>query len=172
METAALTSRFFFRPRTLGEITIDSQLTPTEVIENLRTVEGELRESGVPEDLRKFNVRNLALEVTELYFEMRWIGSISPFYNPVCHGSVDRTPTGSRIRIAFGLNRGDVSIMAILVLGVTLPFLTGGSKLKWVFLAVMLVILAYGAFHNRSAEPMRARLIEIVSRAASPGAIK
>lgn len=167
MQTQTLSSRLFFKPQALDALTIESPLAPTDVIENIRAAGKQWRPSAVPEDLKRFNVQRLSVEISGLDFEMHWAGSISPFYNPVCYGTVDSGPSGSRICIGFGLNKKHLRIIALYALAAIIPLTTDGDKIYWSLFGLMFIILGFWALHNRSKEPMRSRLIDVVRDAAS-----
>jgi hypothetical protein len=150
----------------LGTITIDSTLQPADVIENLRIRGKEWRESAVPEDLRKFKVTGLGVTTKGSEFELYWGGDISPFYNPVCFGSVEAVGTGSRISAGFKLHARTILMMGALAAMAIMPLIGGGSTFSWILAGVMFALLVAGAVKNRSAEPMRARLIETLASAA------
>lgn len=150
----------------LGTIKIDSALPPGDVIENLRLRGKEWRESAVPADLRKFKVMSLGVTVEDSRFEMAWLGDISPFYNPVCFGSVEQVGTGSRIKAGFKLNARNLMMMGGYAVMAILPLIGGGSTFSWILSGIMFATLAAMAARNRSAEPMRTRLIEALTSAA------
>jgi hypothetical protein len=150
----------------LGTITIDSAVPPAEVIENLRIRGKEWRESAVPEDLRKFKVTGLSVTAKGLEFELYWGGDISPLYNPVCFGSVEPVGTGSRINAGFKLHARNILMIGGFASMAIMPLIGGGSTDSWLLAGVMFAILLATVVKNRTAEPMRARLIEMLANAA------
>ena len=150
-----------------GKIWIDSPLPPAAVLENLRARGREWRESAVPEDLRKFKVRILGVELTGSEFRMHWVGDISPFYNPMCYGTVEQAGNGSRITAGFKLSPREVRLIVALASMALLPILLGStSRIQWLWGMFMLASLAWAVLKNRTSEPMRARLIEVLTNAA------
>jgi len=151
-----------------GTISIDSPLPPTAVLENLRTRGRQWRASSVPDDLRnKFKVGGLGVEIKGSEFRMYWHGQISPFYNPLCFGTVEQTTNGSRITAGFKLSRRELISIGAYATSALLPFLMGHpSAFTWLLAAVMFVCLAAWTMKNRASEPMRARLIEVLANAA------
>jgi hypothetical protein len=150
-----------------GNIWIDSPLPPAAVLENLRARGREWRESAVPEDLRKFKVQTLGVEITGSQFQMHWLGNISPFYNPLCYGTVEQAGNGSRITAGFKLAPREVLLIVALASMALLPMLLGStSSIQWLLSVFMLACLAWAALKNRTSEPMRARLIEVLTNAA------
>jgi hypothetical protein len=150
-----------------GKIWIDSSLPPAAVLENLRTRGREWRESAVPEDLRNFKVQTLGVEIKGSEFQMYWLGRISPFYNPLCFGTVEQTANGSRISAGFKLTRHEFIFMGAALGGAALPLLLGMWTTFYVgYFVVMLILLAPMVMKNRTAEPMRTRLIEVLTNAA------
>jgi len=150
-----------------GKIWIDSLLPPAAVLENLRARGRQWRQSAVPEDLRKFKVYSLGVETTGSEFQMYWLGRISPFYNPLCFGTVEQTANGSRISAGFKLSRREFIFIGAALGGAVLPLLLGMWTTVYVgYFVVMLMLLAPMVMKNRTAEPMRARLIEVLANAA------
>ena len=150
-----------------GKIWIDSLLPPAAVLENLRARGRQWRQSAVPEDLRKFKVYSLGVETTGSEFQMYWLGRISPFYNPLCFGTVEQTANGSRISAGFKLTRHEFIFIGAALGGAVLPLLLGRWTTFYVgYFVVMLILLAPMVMKNRTAEPMRARLIEVLANAA------
>ncbi len=153
-----------------GKIWIDSSLPPAAVLDNLRARRHQWRESAVPEDLRKFKVQSLGVEIKGSQFELHWLGQISLFYNPLCFGTVEQTSNGSRINAGFKLyKRGFVFIGAALASAV-LPLLLDWSTFHWLYFVVILGLLAPMVMKNRTSEPMRARLIDVLANAAGQSA--
>ena len=150
-----------------GKIWIDSPLPPATVLENLRARGREWRESAVPEDLRKFKVQILGVEITGSEFQMHWLGDISPFYNPMCYGTVEEAGNGSRITAGFKSAPREVLLIVALGGMAVLPMLLGStSRIQWLLGAFMLACLAWAVLKNRTSEPMRTRLIEVLTNAA------
>lgn len=151
----------------LGTIQIDSPFPPPDVLENLRTRGREWRESAVPEDLKKFTVRNLAVATDGSTFQMQWAGNVSPLYNPLCFGTVQPYGNGSRIRAGFRLNRRALIAIGYLPAMVVVSLVGGDrSTVIWVLVAIAIVIVAFTFGWNRTSEPMRARLVEVLATAA------
>ena len=150
-----------------GKIWIDSPLPPAAVLENLRVRGREWRDSAVPEDLRKFKVQTLGLEITGSEFQMHWLGNISPFYNPLCYGTVEQAGNGSRITAGFKRALRQVLLIVALASMALLPILLGStSRIQWLLSVLMLACLALAVLKNRTSEPMRTRLIEVLTNAA------
>ena len=166
MQVQALSNRLFFRSQPLGTIWIDSPLRPAVVLENLRARGREWRESAVPEDLRKFKVQTLTVEIEGSQFQMRWLGSPNPFYNPRCFGTVQPYGDGSRVRAGFKLDPKDFRILGLTAAMVIIGVLGPHSTFNWVLFGAMAIFTIFIAARNRSAEPMRARLIEVLANAA------
>lgn len=136
------------------------------MIENIRVAGKEWRPSAVPEDLKKFHVQSLVVEISGHDFQISWAGAISPFYNPVCFGAVDWSPAGSRIRIGFGLSKRDAARMLPYAFMAIFPLLINPTKVYWGLFGLMFFCLGGWALHNRAHEPMRSRLIDVVNKAA------
>jgi hypothetical protein len=147
---------------------IESPIPATDVIENLRARGKQWRASAVPDDLKRFKVETLEVTIDDLEFEIRWFGDVSPFYNPVILGEIEPTIKGSRIRAGFGISRRTIFLMTLYAIMAILPLLNGGGdRLTWILAAVMAVALSIWALHNRSDEPMRSRLVEVLATAAT-----
>jgi hypothetical protein len=146
---------------------IESPIPATDVIENLRARAKEWRAAAVPEDLKKFKVERLDAVIDDLDFEIRWVGDVSPFYNPVIYGQVEPTIHGSRIRAGFGISRRTIFIMTLYAIAAILPLLNGGDRFTWILAAFMATSLSIWAFRNRSDQPMRTRLVEVLATAAT-----
>jgi hypothetical protein len=166
VQVQALSSRLFFRSQPLGTIWIDSPLRPAVVLENLRVRGKEWRESAVPEDLRKLKIGSLSVEIEGSQFQMRWLGDTNPFYNPLCFGTAQPYGDGSRIRAGFKLTTKDFLIVGCVAAMPVLGLLGRQSIFNWVLVGIMVMLLIYTAARNRSAEPMRTRLIEVLTNAA------
>jgi hypothetical protein len=166
MQTRSVTHRLSFKPATLDALTIESKLPPADVIENIRAAGREWRASAVPEDLRKFSVSGLGVEISGYDFVMHWGGNLSPLFNPACYGAVGWAPGGSRIRIGFGRNPTSLKLVALYALMGSMSVLMGTSRTSRWLGVMMLVLVAVAILHNRNEEPMRSRLIDVVDRAA------
>ena len=165
MATSALSSRLYSRSEPIGTITIDSELQPADVIANLGS--RGWRESQIPEDLKKFKVTSLAVERKGLEFEMYWNGAISPFYNPVCFGIVQPYGNGSRIRAGFKLNSKMFRFFAVVAFSALIFPLPNPSLWELALSGLMLSTIAYPLLKNRTREPMRTRLIDVLTEAAN-----
>ena len=149
------------------KIWIDSPLPPAAVLENLRARGREWRESAVPEDLRKFKVQTLAVEIEGSEFRMHWPANVSPFYNPLCYGTVEQIGNGSRITAGFKRAPREVLLIVALASMALVPMLLGStSRIQWLLGALMLACLVPAVLMNRTSEPMRTRLIEVLTNAA------
>ena len=150
----------------LGTVTIDSPLLPPAVIENIRARGKDWPESAIPDDLRKFKVRSLAVEIDGSQFEIRWVGNISPLYNPVCFGIVEPYGDGSRIRGGFKLQGRLLSFLYYVATAAIVAFLISQLDRDWqIFTAIIAVLLFIAAINGRR-EPKRAALIEVLTTAA------
>lgn len=145
---------------------IDSPLPPPVVLENLRARGREWRESSVPEDLRKFKVQTLTVEIEGSQFRMRWFGGPNPFYNPWCFGTVQPYGEGSRIRAGFKLSAREFLVIGAIVALAVLRLLGRRSIVNWMLFGAMVMLAIFTWARNRSAEPMRARLIEVLANTA------
>jgi hypothetical protein len=151
----------------LGTIQIDSPFPPPDVLDNLRARGREWRESAVPEDLKKLTVRNLAVATNGSTFQMQWTGNVSPLYNPLCFGTVQPYGNGSRIRAGFRLNRRAFIPIGYLPAMVIVSLIGGDrSTVIWVVVAIATVTVAFTLGWNRTSEPMRTRLVEVLTTAA------
>jgi len=148
----------------LGTITVDSPLKPEEVIAHLGR--GGWREGAIPEDLRKFKVTGLAVEKKGREFEMHWAGSISPLYNPVCFGIAQPLGDGSRLRAGFKLDRRSLRLFGLFT---AMPIVSLMGRLDTFILilaALMFISVGSAMVRNRTSEPMRSRLIDVLTDAA------
>jgi hypothetical protein len=155
----------------LGEIEIASPFEPAVVLENLRARQREWRQSSVPEALKPYKVGSLAVDVSGSEFSLRWVGSTSPFYNPVCFGTVEAAGQGSRIKAGFKLDLKAIFSVSFLVPMAILQLVGDGSLVSWIILAaalLLLVPLARGSSHKA---PLRAHLIEVLTTAARQKAV-
>ena len=94
-------------------------------------------------------------------------GGANSLYNPVCFGTVEPYGNGSRIRAGFKLDLRDIAAVGLLPAMTALALLGRRSTFNWVLFAISLILLVVLAVRNRGAEPMRARLIEVLSNAAN-----
>jgi hypothetical protein len=141
---------------------IDSPLPPAVVLENLRARGHQWRESSVPDDLRKLGIINLKVETKGAQFEMRWGRSLL-VYNPICFGIVQPYGDGSRIRAGFKLSMRAFLLVTVMVATAVLTLFSDRSMMDWARFAYFAIIVTFLVSRNRSAEPMRARLIEVLS---------
>ncbi len=166
MQTQALSSRLYSRSEPLGTISFDSPLQPAVVLENLRERGREWRESAIAEEFRKHKVGKLLVEIEGAGFQMRW-APFNPFYNPMCFGTVQPYRDGSRIRAGFKLYKRDFVFMGAAFSGAVFPLLMGFWSTFYVAsFALMVILLSPMILKNRTSEPMRTRLIEVLEIAA------
>ncbi|MGH7603360.1 MAG: hypothetical protein ACRENK_05090 [Gemmatimonadaceae bacterium] len=171
MQTEAHTNLLTLRSQPIGAISIDSPLIAAEVIKNLRIRGKEWRPSVMPEDLRKLKISKLAVKTEGSDFEIRWVGDLNPFYNPVIFGRVESRGSGSRIEASFKLNRRNILVTVVLPLAMVVMGLAEDPNPVWlVFSALMIIIVSIIIVRKRTDEPMRARLIEVLNTAARPDA--
>ena len=149
-----------------GAIEIVSPLEPAAVKENLTARAKEWRESAIPVDLRTFKVHSLLVNGRDSYFESHWIGHVSPFYNPVCFGTIEPAGSGSRITVRFKRDENDILPMVAWALSAIFYVITEPSTFSWVNVVVLLIAITYTSLRNRASEPMRTRLIEVLTTAA------
>jgi hypothetical protein len=148
--------------REFAAIRILSPLKPEVVIDNLRLADHDVI---VPEELKEFGVTDLSAEVTGSQFELRWIAE-SGWSNTRCRGSVSEVENGSRIAVWFSATPIDGLLITYLPLITVVGMLAERAWWYWVALGGMSVWLLALSQRNRGAEPMRARLIELISIAA------
>jgi Flp pilus assembly protein TadB len=166
VQTQALNSRLFFRSQPLGTVWIDSPLQPAAVLDNLRNRGKEWRESAVPDDLKKLKVAVLALQIDGSQFQMHWLGASNPFFNPVCFGTVQPYGDGSLVRAGFKLSVRNLVLVGCFAATAILSILTWRSTVSWTLFGITAALLLFTLVRNRSAEPMRTRLVEVLSSAA------
>jgi hypothetical protein len=150
----------------LGTIQIDSPFPPSDVLENLRARGREWRESAVPQDLKEVKAQTLDVKIEGAQFEIRWVGVWNPFFNPLCFGTVQPYGDGSRIRAGFKLSPRGLRLFGVYASLVIVTVLGPPSTFKWVFSASLAILLIFIALRRRGPEPMRARLIENLAKAA------
>jgi len=151
------------------EIEIISPLEPAEVLANLRERGKEWRESSVPEDLRKLKVGPLCITISDLKFDLRWSGNVSPFFNPVCSGTLEPTQNGTRITARFGRDLRTVMPYFLLV-GILVVQVVAiePRPIPVLVLAIFFIIFAFMAVGKSKVGPLRARLIDVITTAAQP----
>jgi len=160
--TRALSSLLYSDWREFGAIRILSPLKPDVVIDNVRRTDHDVI---VPEELKEFGVTGLGAEVKGSRFEMHWIAE-SGFASPRMRGSVSAVENGSRIAVRFNGGPIDGLLTASLPLMAIAGMLAGRSPWYWVALGGISVGLLVMSQRNRSAHPMRERLIQLISIAA------
>jgi hypothetical protein len=166
VQTQALSNRLSFRSEPLGTISFDSPLQPPAVLENLRARGREWRATAIPEDLRKRKVGNLLVEIEGAGFQMRWTG-VNPFFNPTCFGTVQPYRDGSRIRAGFKLYKRDFVFIGAAFAGAVFPLLMGRWSTFYLgYFGLMVIFLSAVVLKNRTSEPMRTRLVEVLEIAA------
>jgi len=148
--------------REFGAIRILSPLKPEAVIDNLGRTDHDVI---VPEELKDFGVTGLSAEVQGSQFEMRWIAE-NGWASPRCRGSVSGSENGSRITVWFATNPIDGLTIVYLPLMAIVGALGIRAWWYWVGLIGISVGLIVMSQRNRGAEPMRARLIQLISMAA------
>jgi hypothetical protein len=150
------------------EIEIVSPLEPAEVIANLRARGKEWRESSVPDDLRKLKVGTLCVSISDLRFDLLWSGNVSPFYNPVCSGTMEPTTDGTRIAARFRRDLRTLMpyflMVAILIIQVAME----PKPIPLILLGIFLILFVGMAMGKRKVAPLRAGLIDILTTAAQP----
>ena len=151
-------------------MTVESPLAPTAVLDNLRIRGRAWRAAAVPEDLKKFKIHGMSVDIDDTEFTMHWLGNISPFYNPVCFGQIEPLGNGSRIRAGFTISQRTVVMIVLYAIAAILPVLNVRSALTWSLFGFMMITLSIWVLHNRADEPMRTRLIEVLRYAANPPA--
>jgi hypothetical protein len=154
-----------FKAEPIGAIVIDSPHPPSVVLENLRVRGKEWRASAIPEDLRKLKVGALHVEIDGSEFKIRW-GPANPLYNPMCFGTVQPYGEGSRIRGGFKLSLRDATPLALFGVATLLPLLLDWSIAHWAFFGFAIFMAAFVGLRYRSVEPMRSRLVDVLSEAA------
>ena len=162
MQTQALSSQLYSSLREFGAIRILSPLKPEVVLNNLRRSDHDVT---VPEELKEFGVTDLSAEVKGSHFEIHWVAD-KGVASPRCRGSVSGVESGSRIAAKFIASPIDALLIAYLPLMAIVGILVGRSRWYWVALAGITVALLVISKRNRGAQPMRARLIQLVSIAA------
>ena len=162
MLTPATRNRVYSSWREFGAIRIPSPLKPEVVIDNLGRTDHDVI---VPEELKDFGVTGLSAEVQGSLFEMRWIAE-NGWISPRCRGSVSGAENGSRITIWFSAS----PINGLVIVYLPLMGIVGALGIRawwyWVGLIGISVGLIIMSQRNRGAEPMRARLIQLISMAA------
>ena len=107
------------------------------------------------------------MEIEGSQFQLRWQGdATNPFHNPRCFGSVQAYGDGSRIRAGFKLFAKDFVMVGCGMGSAVLILLGGRTVSSFAFAAIFLAILISMGARNRTAEPLRARLIEVLAKAA------
>jgi hypothetical protein len=153
-------------PLGVGEIEIASPFEPDVVLENLRARGREWRASAVPEDLRPYNVTNLTADVSGSEFALRWVGSASSFYSPVCFGVVERTSQGSSIKARFKRDLKAIKPILFLFPLAILQFASDRSAVTGLLVVAWVLILASMARGRNHKGPLCARLIDVLTTAA------
>jgi len=149
-------------------IEINSPLEPSEVLANLRERGREWRDSSVPEDLKKLRVGLLCITISDLKFDLRWSGNVSPFYNPVCSGTLEPTQNGTRITARFGRDLRTVMPYFLLVGILVVQVAIEPRPIPVLILAIFLIIFAFLAVGKSKVGPLRTRLIDVINTAAQP----
>lgn len=150
------------------EIAIISPLDPAEVLANLRQRGKEWRESSVPEDLRKLKVGPLCITISDLKFDLRWSGNVSPFHNPVCSGTLEPTQNGTRITAKFGRDLRTVMPYFLMVGILVVQVAIEPRPIPVILLAFFLIIFAFLAIGKSKVGALRTRLIDVITTAAQP----
>ena len=151
-----------------SDIEIVSPLQPAEVIANLRARGNEWRDSSVPDDLRKLKVGSLGLSVSDMKFDMCWSGNLSPFYNPVCSGTVEPTADGSRINARFRRNLRTVMPYFLMVGILIIQVAIEPRPIPLLILTIFLILFVGMAMGKSKAGPLREGLIDVLNTAAQP----
>ena len=150
-------------------IKIASQLQPSEVLQRLRSLGQELKESSLPDDLRMLGISGLQVSIEGNRYSIKWLGSISPLYNPACVGTVDITDDGSRISAWFRLRVKEIMLLACLI---AIPFallVSGASIVVWIGFGATTAVLAALISRQRGAGVLRTRLLEVLRVVAQAG---
>lgn len=155
-----------------NQIEIVSSLSPSEVLANLRARGKEWRESSVPEDLRKLRVGPLAVRISDSKFDLRWTGSVSPLYNPVCFGTLERMPDGTRITASFGRDVKQLIPMFMMMALAGIQVAIEPRPIPSIILGLFLIILISMVMSNRDVGPLRDRLFDTLASAAQPPVAK
>ena len=149
-------------------IEIVSPLEPDEVVANLRARGNEWRESSVPDDLRKLKVGSLCVSISDMTFDLYWSGSVSPFYNPVCSGTLESTRNGTRITARFRRDLRTVMPYFLMVGILILQVAIKPRPIPLILLAIFLMLFAGMAMGKSKVGPLRAGLIDVLTTAAQP----
>jgi len=145
--------------REFGAIRILSPLRPEVVIDNVRRADHDVI---VPEELKEFGVTDFGATVNGSQFEINWIVE-QGVASPRCRGVVRASENGSRIVVRSSATPIDSLLILYLPLATIAGMAVGRSPLFWLaFTGVSLVMLFFSR-RNRGAEPMRARLIQLIS---------
>jgi hypothetical protein len=159
MPTRALSSRLYSSWRELGAIRVISPLRPEVVLDNLGRSNHDVT---IPEELKEFGVTDLSAEVKDSQFEIHWI-AVSGVAGQRCRGFVRAADNGSCITARFSASWIDFLLIAYLPLVAIVGALVGRSQ--WYLLAFVGITAAlmFVSKMNRGAQPMRARLIQLIS---------
>ena len=151
-----------------AEIEIVSPLEPAEVVENLRARGKEWRESSIPDDLRKLKVGSLGVSISDVRFDLCWYGSVSPFYNPVCSGTVEPTTKGARITARFRRDLRTVMPYFLMVGLLIIQVAIEPRPIPVIILGIFVILFA-GMARGKSKVPrLRAGLVDVLTTAAQP----
>ena len=159
MPTQALRNRPYSSWRRFGAIRILSPLKPEVVIDNLRRADHDVT---VPEELKEFGVTDLSAEVDGSRFEISWIAEGGPV-SPRCRGLVIGVENGTRIAAWFSASPIDGLLIAYLPLMALVGILSVRSRWYWLAFVGITAALFVMSKRNRGAQPMRARLIQLIS---------
>ena len=151
-----------------AEIEVISPLEPADVVANLRARGKEWRESSIPDDLRKLKVGSLSVSISDMTFDLCWYGSVSPFYNPVCSGTVEPTTNGTRITARFRRDLRTVMPYFLMVALLIIQVAIEPRPIPVIILGIFVVLFA-GMVRGKSKVPrLRAGLIDVLTTAAQP----
>ena len=172
MATESLGSITGAAPVSLGEIEIVSPLQPADVIANLSARGKEWRESSVPDDLRKLKVGSLCVSISDTKFDLFWSGNVSPFYNPVCSGTVEPTTNGTRINARFRRDLRTVMPYFLMVGILIIQVAIEPRPIPVIILGIFVILFAGMARGKSKVPPLRAGLIDVLTTAAQPPVAK
>ena len=159
-------------PVSAAEIEIVSPLEPAHVVANLRARGKEWRESAIPDDLRKLKVGSLGVSISDMTFDLCWYGSVSPFYNPVCTGTMEPTSDGTRITARFRRDLRTVMPYFLMVGLLIIQVAIEPRPIPVIILGIFVILFAGMARGKNKVPALRAGLIDVLTTAAHPPVAK
>jgi hypothetical protein len=142
---------------------ITSRFTDREVLDHLRTIADDERDTFLPESVRKLGGRGIVVRVIGQRFQLACVGRWPRSDSPRCAGTVEPAEGGSRIVARAGFS----SFWLVVRLGTLGLFsLAIPPDARWIFSVVLFVAGLVIIDAMRHTGPWRAAMFDIVRAGA------